>query len=184
MLGLLALSFVPFAAWRSSVMQLTLRRTWLILQEKLGVLSRVMEENLAGIRVVRAFAAAPHEMAKFDAASADALALSHQRVNVRVRNTSPMTLAFFAAMGLVLLVGGRQVAAGEITVGTLATFLTFMTLLQMPVRQLGLMVNAYARGLDLRRAAVPPARHAGGDRRRGRRAGPDRHRRHACGSRT
>lgn len=39
LLGLLALSFVPFAAWRSSVMQLTLRRTWLILQEKLGVLS-------------------------------------------------------------------------------------------------------------------------------------------------
>lgn len=145
-LGLLALSFVPFAAWRSSVMQLTLRRTWLILQERLGVLSQVMEENLAGIRVVRAFAAAPHEMAKFDAASADALELSHERVNVRVRNTSPMTLAFFAAMGLVLLVGGRQVAAGEITVGTLATFLTFMTLLQMPVRQLGLMVNAYARG--------------------------------------
>ena len=36
-------------------------------------------------------------------------------------------------------------AAGEITVGTLATFLTFMTILQMPVRQLGLMVNAYAR---------------------------------------
>jgi ATP-binding cassette, subfamily B, multidrug efflux pump len=37
-LGLLALSFVPFAAWRSSVMRLLLRRTWLLLQEKLGVL--------------------------------------------------------------------------------------------------------------------------------------------------
>jgi ATP-binding cassette subfamily B protein len=35
--------------------------------------------------------------------------------------------------------------AGEITVGTLASFLTFMTILQMPVRQLGLMVNAFAR---------------------------------------
>ena len=144
-LGLLALSFVPFAAWRSSVMQLTLRRTWLILQEKLGVLSQVMEENLAGIRVVRAFAAQDHEMAKFDASSRDALDYSHQRIDVRVRNTSAMTLAFFAAMGLVLFHGGRQVAAGEITVGTLATFLTFMTILQMPVRQLGLMVNAYAR---------------------------------------
>lgn len=144
-LGLFALSFVPFAAWRSSVMRLTLRRTWLILQEKLGVLSQVMEENLAGIRVVRAFAASDHELAKFDIASKDALDLSHQRIDVRVRNTSAMTLAFFAAMGLVLLFGGRMVAAGEITVGTLATFLTFMTILQMPVRQLGLMVNAYAR---------------------------------------
>ena len=144
-LGLLALSFVPFAAWRSSVMRLTLRRTWLILQEKLGVLSQVMEENLAGIRVVRAFAAEDYEMAKFDKASKEALELSHRRIDVRVRNTSAMTLAFFGAMGLVLLYGGRQVSAGEITVGTLATFLTFMTILQMPVRQLGLMVNAYAR---------------------------------------
>jgi ATP-binding cassette, subfamily B, multidrug efflux pump len=105
----------------------------------------VMEENLAGIRVVRAFAASDYEMAKFDRASKDALELSHRRIDVRVRNSSAMTLAFFAAMGLVLLYGGRQVAAGEITVGTLATFLTFMTILQMPVRQLGLMVNAYAR---------------------------------------
>ena len=144
-LGLLALSFVPFAAWRSSVMRLALRRTWLMLQEKLGVLSQVMEENLAGIRVVRAFAARDHEMAKFDRASKDALELSHRRIDLRVRNTSAMTLAFFVAMGLVLLYGGQQVAAGEITVGTLATFLTFMTILQMPVRQLGLMVNAYAR---------------------------------------
>ncbi|MGZ9810158.1 ABC transporter ATP-binding protein [Pseudoroseicyclus sp. H15] len=144
-LGLLALSFVPFAAWRGSVMQLKLRKTWLILQEKLGVLSQKMEENLAGIRVVRAFAAQDFEMAKFDASSKDALEYSHERIDVRVRNTSAMTLAFFAAMGLVLLYGGRQVAAGQITVGTLATFLTFMTILQMPVRQLGLMVNAYAR---------------------------------------
>ena len=94
-LGLLALSFVPFAAWRSSVMQLTLRRTWLLLQEKLGVLTQVMEENLAGIRVVRAFAAAPHEMAKFDAASAPALRMSHERIDVRVKSTSAMTLVFF-----------------------------------------------------------------------------------------
>ncbi|MEE4298043.1 MAG: ABC transporter ATP-binding protein [Pseudomonadales bacterium] len=144
-LGLLALSFVPFAAWRSSVMQLTLRRTWLILQEKLGLLSQVMEENLAGTRVVRAFAASAHEMAKFDRASAEALRYSHERIDLRVRSTSAMTLAYFGAMGLVLLHGGRQVATGDITVGTLATFLTFMTILQMPVRQLGLMVNAYAR---------------------------------------
>jgi ATP-binding cassette subfamily B multidrug efflux pump len=144
-LGLLALSFVPFAAWRSTVMRLVLRKTWLILQERLGVLSQVMEENLAGIRVVRAFAASDHEMAKFDRASKSALDLSHERIDIRVKETSVMTLAFFAAMALVLMVGGRQVAAGEITVGTLTTFLTFMTMLQMPVRQLGLMVNAYAR---------------------------------------
>lgn len=144
-LGLLALSFVPFVAWRSSVAQLTLRATWLILQQKLSVLTRVMEENLGGIRVVRAFSGQKHELNKFDTASKDALELAHRRVQVRVKNTSMMTFSFFAAMGLVLWVGGNKVIADEMSVGTLASFLTFMTILQMPVRQLGLMVNSYAR---------------------------------------
>ncbi|MBP2448746.1 ATP-binding cassette subfamily B protein [Rhizobium leguminosarum] len=144
-LGLLALSFVPFVGWRSSVTQLRLRATWLDLQERLSVLTRIMEENLGGIRVVRAFAAQDHELSKFEAASKNALALAHQRVGIRVLNTSAMTFSFFTAMGLVLFVGGGKVMSGEITVGTLASFLTFMTILQMPVRQLGLMVNAFAR---------------------------------------
>lgn len=144
-LGLLALSFVPFVGWRSAVTQLRLRGTWLELQERLSILSRVMEENLGGIRVVRAFAARAHEMAKYETASTRALALAHQRVQIRVRNTSAMTLSFLTAMGLVLWVGAGKVAAGDITVGTLASFLTFMTILQMPVRQLGLLVNSFAR---------------------------------------
>jgi ATP-binding cassette subfamily B protein len=48
-------------------------------------------------------------------------------------------------MGLVLWLGGTKVMHGEISVGTLATFLTFMTILQMPVRQLVLLVNSFAR---------------------------------------
>lgn len=145
LLGLLALSFVPFVGWRSSVTRLKLRATWLELQERLSVLSRVMEENLGGIRVVRAFAAQAFEMLKFDRASKSALELAHERVGVRVRNTSAMTFSFFFAMGLVLWFGGNKVAAGEMSVGTLTTFLTFMTILQMPVRQIGMMVNAFAR---------------------------------------
>jgi ATP-binding cassette subfamily B protein len=144
-LGLLSLSFVPFVAWRSSVTQLIMRATWLTLQERLSALSRVMEENLGGIRVVRAFAAQDHELGKFDRASASAIELAHDRVDIRVKNTSAMNFSFFLAMGLVLWVGGNQVIDGEITVGTLATFLTFTTILQMPVRQLGLLVNSIAR---------------------------------------
>ena len=144
-LGLMALSFVPYVGWRSSTSQLELRQTWLDLQERLSVLTRVMEENLAGIRVVRAFSAQEHEMHKFQAASERALELAHQRVDLRVNSTSSMTLSFFIAMGLVLLIGGLKVQAGTMTVGTLTTFLTFMTILQMPVRQLGMLVNSVAR---------------------------------------
>lgn len=145
LLAMLALSFVPFVAWRSSAAQLTLRNTWLILQEKLSVLTRVMEENLGGIRVVRAFSGQKFELGKFDMASKAALELAHRRVKIRVTNTSMMTFSFFVAMGLVLWVGGNKVIAGEMSVGTLASFLTFMTILQMPVRQLGMMVNSFAR---------------------------------------
>ena len=79
LLGLLSLSFVPFVGWRSSVTQLQLRATWLTLQEKLAVLTRVMDENLGGIRVVRAFAAQAFELTKFDRISEGALALAHER---------------------------------------------------------------------------------------------------------
>lgn len=145
LLGLLSLSFVPFVGWRSSVVQLKLRATWLELQDRLTVMSRVMDENLGGTRVVRAFAAAEHELGKFDKASLSALELAHERVQLRVTSTAMMNFSFFLAMGLVLWFGGQKVIAGQITVGTLASFLTFMTILQMPVRQLGLMVNSFAR---------------------------------------
>ena len=144
-LGLVSLSFVPFVAWRSSVTRLRLRAIWLTLQEKLSVVSRVMDENLGGTRVVRAFAAHRHELDKFDAASADALALAQERTTTRVVNTSAMNFSFFAAMGLVLWIGGGKVVAGEISIGTLTSFLAFMTILQMPVRQLGMLVNSFAR---------------------------------------
>ena len=144
-LALVSLSFVPFVAWRSSVTQLRLRLTWLQLQERLSTLSRIMEENLAGIRVVRSFAAQAYELAKFKDASASALTMTRDRVSLRVRNTSAMTFSFFVAMGLVLWLGSIKVNTGEMSVGTLTSFLTFMTILQMPVRQLGMMVNAIAR---------------------------------------
>ena len=145
LLGLISLSFVPFVAWRSVVTHLRLRATWLVLQDKLSILSRVMDENLGGIRVVRAFAAQDHELKKFDAASKEAVDLGHERIGTRVRNTSAMNLSYYAAMVLVLLVGGNRVIDGVTSVGTLTFFLTFMTILQMPVRQIGLMTNAFAR---------------------------------------
>ncbi len=144
-LGLLSLSFVPFVAWRSATARLKLRALWLALQEKMAVISRVMEENLTGIRVVRAFGAEAYELGKFDLASDDAMALSDERIRTRVSSTSMMTFAYFTAMALVLWVGGSRVIEGSMTVGTLTQFLTFMTILQAPVRQLGLLVNSIAR---------------------------------------
>jgi ATP-binding cassette subfamily B protein len=56
-----------------------------------------------------------------------------------------MNLAFYTAMGLVLWVGGNRVAEGSFSLGLLTEFLTFMLILQQPVRQVGMIVNASAR---------------------------------------
>ena len=144
-LGLLSLSFAPYVAWRSATTRLRLRRLWHLFQERMAVLGRIMDENLTGIRVVRAFGAETHELRKYDSAAEDALRLSSRRIRIRVASTTEMTFAYFVSMGLVLWVGGDRVIAGEMTVGTLTEFLTFITILQLPVRQLGLVVNSFAR---------------------------------------
>ena len=145
LLGTLSFSFVPFVAWQSSTARLRLRALWLALQERMGTLGQIMDENLTGIRVVRAFGAEPYEIAKYDAASDDAMAIADERIKTRAASTSVMTFAYFVAMGLVLWVGGLRVLEGAMTVGDLTVFLTFITILQQPVRQLGLLVNSIAR---------------------------------------
>ena len=144
-LGALALSFVPVVAWRAAVSSITLRRTWRALQERMSILTRIMEENLGGIRVVRAFAARAFEMAKFDTASDSAIVLAMRRIQIRYTNAAFMTFSYYAAMGLVLWVGSHKIIEGAITVGTLAEFLAFMAILQQPVRQVGMIVNSTAR---------------------------------------
>jgi ATP-binding cassette subfamily B multidrug efflux pump len=145
-LGLISLSFVPFVAWRATAARLKLRSNWYALQERLSALTKVMDENLGGIRVVRAFASQGHEMKKFDVTSNETLALANVQVGIRASNISLMGLAFMIAMAAVLWVGGLQVIEGTMRPGELMQFLAFMSILLQPVRQIGMMVNGYARG--------------------------------------
>ncbi|QFY42714.1 ABC transporter ATP-binding protein [Candidatus Methylospira mobilis] len=144
-LGLIALSFVPFVAWRAIRMGLLLRLTWQRLQQLMSDLTLFMEENLQGVRVVRAFAGKSFELAKFDKAAQAALLLSNRRISLRMGSVSLMNFAYHTAMGLVLWVGGHRVGEGGMTVGALTEFLTFMTLLQQPIRQIGMIVNSSSR---------------------------------------
>ncbi|MGB1008008.1 MAG: ABC transporter ATP-binding protein, partial [Thalassobaculaceae bacterium] len=125
-LGLVALSFVPIVGLRASFARLKLRDTWLALQDRMSALTKIMEENLGGIRVVRAFAAQDHEMAKFDRVSAAALETAGQRVRLFVLSTTQMTFVYFLAMAATLWVGGEKVLSGTITLGQLTEVLAFM----------------------------------------------------------
>lgn len=147
-MALVTLSFVPVIVWRAGRMGLRLRIAWTRLQERMAVLTRVMEESLHGARVVRAFAAADHELARFDAAAEDALLLSNARILVRARGMATINTAYYLAMLLVLLVGAARVSSGAISVGQLTQCLVYMTILQLPVRQTSMIMNSAARAVS------------------------------------
>ena len=141
----IGLAFTPIAGVALARMGFLLRVTWLQVQRLMSILTLTMEENLQGIRVVRAFAAKAFEMAKFDAAADAALAFSYRRIVLRYRAVSVMTVSFYASMGALLWVGGHQVAAGTMSAGRLTEFLAYMTLLQSPIRQIAMIFAAAAR---------------------------------------
>lgn len=148
LMAALTFSFVPFAAWRAGRMGLKLRLTWTLLQERLSVLTRVMEENLQGARVVRVHAGAAHELARFDEAGDQALTLSNQRIALRSSSLAVINLSYYVAMGLVLWVGGQRIAQGALSVGRLTEVLAFMTILQLPVRQVSMIISSSARAVS------------------------------------
>lgn len=145
LMALLALSFVPVVALTAARSGLLLRVAWTRLQERMALLTRIMEENLQGVRVVRAYAAKRFELARFHHQSQQTLQLANYRIRLRAGAMSAMHATFFAAMGLVLWVGGERVIAGQMSVGELTQFLAFMTILQQPVRQIMMLVNSAAR---------------------------------------
>lgn len=145
LLALVGLSFVPVAGYALARMGFLLRVTWLRVQELMGQLTLTMEENLQGIRVVRAFAGRDFELAKFDRGSRAVIVFQDRRITLRFTAIAWMNVSFHISLGLLLWLGGRKVLAGQMTVGRLTEFLTYMTLLQAPIRQVAMIFNSMAR---------------------------------------
>lgn len=145
LLGICTLSFVPLVGIRASIARLKLRDAWLAYQDQMSLVTKVMEENLGGIRVVRAFSAQWHELKRYDLFANVALGMARERAGLFVKNITQMTYIYYLSMGLTLWIGGEKVIAGEISLGVLAEALAFMLILQMPVRQIGWMINSIAR---------------------------------------
>lgn len=144
-LALLSLSFVPFVAYRSARLRLQLRRYWLRIQQLLGALSTTVQENLAGTRVVRAFAAQAFEERKFAREARNVQRLMLDALAIHAQGGSIMAFAFLVAWALILWLGGVRVINGSLTVGELTQLLTYMALMQFPVRMIPFIVNSVAR---------------------------------------
>ena len=144
-LGLLSASFMPIVALLSAIVRVHLRRIWLKIQEEMAELSTVLQENLTGVRVVRAFASDEYEEAKFDRRNWRVGKDLVRAERIMALNNGAMLLSLLAAMGLILWFGGSRVISGHLTAGELAQFLFYMQILALPVRQTGQVVSAYAR---------------------------------------
>jgi len=144
-MAMLGLMFVPIAIFALGRMGFLLRVTWMRVQQLMSVLTLTMEENLQGVRVVRAFAARDFEMAKFDRAANETLAYSYKRIVLRMRAVTTMTLSFYGSMALLLWYGGHRIAEGTMTGGRLTEMIFYLQLLQAPIRQVAMMVMAAAR---------------------------------------
>ncbi|MCC6651080.1 MAG: ABC transporter ATP-binding protein [Candidatus Eisenbacteria bacterium] len=116
-------------------------------QERFARLSAHVQENLAGMRVVRAFTSERRQAERFAEHNSDYL-----RQNLDLIRTSGVfqpSLAFFSGLGalLVVWVGGREAVHGRITIGQFVAFTVYLGMLNWPMVALGWVINLFQRGL-------------------------------------
>ena len=144
-LAIVSMAFIPLILWRALAMANVLRPTWMKIQEEIGAMTTVLQENLAGMKVVKAFGAREFEESKFNAKASSVAKLTYSAARLFASQGSLMTFIFTAATGAILWFGGREVAADRLTAGGLASFIFFMGLLGFPIRMSGWMVNTVSR---------------------------------------
>ena len=147
-LTLISLVFVPFLIIRSSQVMVRLRTMWLHVQEVMGELVTILQENLVGISVVKAFASEEHEKRKY-AVKADELRVEYFK-NERLQGTTTawMTLYFTLAMVLVLWYGGLEIFRGDLSPGGFAMFLLLLNQLTFPIRMTPQIIGSYSRAIS------------------------------------
>jgi ATP-binding cassette, subfamily B, multidrug efflux pump len=155
-LALLTMAFVPFLAFRGVHTSRQLRRMWMKVQELTAHMVSAVQENLTGIRVVKAFAAEDHERRKFEERSWATSEQTYLAERTWARNFALMDFGFMLAAAVILWFGGNRVIDGRtvvegqvvyssLTPGELFSFFVYLNMMVMPVRMLGRIVNIFSR---------------------------------------
>jgi len=140
MVGSLALAAFVITGFARKV-----RPLFAVVQEKLSVLNTVLQENLAGIRVVKAFVRERFEIGRFGERSED-----YMRQHIRVGRITALVMPLLTVLtntGIVVmvLIGGRDVIGGRLTLGELIAFINFFMIGMTPLMLLGNMVSMVSR---------------------------------------
>ncbi len=143
---LAALALIPLPILVASTIRFggRIRPRFKSIQEQMGVLSTTMQESLTGIRVVKAFAREPHELAKFDRENDKWFRRRHRVIKMWANNWPFFSFTLSSSVFLLLWFGGPQALAGSITVGSLFAMISYVLMLNGPVQRLGFLVNLAA----------------------------------------
>ena len=113
-------------------------------QRRLGRVNTVLQENMAGLKVVKAFTMEPREMARFDESISSELT---QRIKIsRVFSFLFPFIFLIANLGqaAILYYGGRAIVEGTFTIGEWQKFSLYLTFIFIPMGQLGFIINLMA----------------------------------------
>jgi ATP-binding cassette subfamily B protein len=147
LLALLALAPVPFLIATATRYSRRNRPAEQEVQQRVGELTAGAEESVSGIRIVKAFAREGHMMDRFRR-SVDRV-FDQSMLTTRLQAFYTPLMGFLPNIGLavVLLVGGRQVIDGNLSLGDFTAFFIYVQLLAGPVRWLGMSLSMAQRAV-------------------------------------
>jgi ABC-type multidrug transport system fused ATPase/permease subunit len=116
-------------------------------QQRIAELTAEAEENVSGIRIVKAFAREREQLARFSGRVSRVFDQNMYATRLRA-HYNPM-ISFLPNLGLaaVLLVGGRQVINGSLTLGEFTAFYSYVLMLMFPMRMLGMALGMAQRAV-------------------------------------
>jgi ATP-binding cassette subfamily B protein len=140
-LALLALAPVPFVVAAATRFGRRSRPAIQEVQQRIAELTADVEENVSGVRVVKAFAREDAQLRRFEGTVARVF--DQSMISTRLRAFYNPFLGFLPNLGLaaILLVGGRRVIDGTLSTGDFAAFYTYLLMLIGPMRQLGIALG-------------------------------------------
>lgn len=115
-------------------------------QEQLANINALVQENLAGARVVRAYAQEDAERRRFAEANLEHMRRNRELIKMFGSLYPGIQLFMGAGVILVLWLGGRMVVSGAITLGSFVAFGAYVAMLHWPMIALGWVVNLFERG--------------------------------------
>jgi ATP-binding cassette subfamily B protein len=145
LLALISWIFLPITAYLSIRVTMQLRPIWLRVQDLQGRMGTVLQENLSGQRVVKAFGREQYENEKFSREARELFDNAFKTNQLQAFNTPLITGVWMLAMVTVTWVGALQIRNGSLGPGELTQFALLLQLVQLPVRTLGFVVMFFAR---------------------------------------